>query len=114
MPTYDFACTKCGHCFEHRQSMDAEPRTDCPQCGKEARREFSMNVNFQFKGDGFYTTDYRSDAYKKDVAKDKETAKGSETSAKKTVPEKVVEKKTSTKFGGEKIKTSTPGKPQKK
>ena len=74
MPTYDFTCKTCGHQFEHRQSMSAPPETECPECGKVASREFTPNVNFQFKGEGFYITDYRSDQYKKDAAKDKAPA----------------------------------------
>ena len=62
MPTYDYLCEKCGT-FEHVQRMSDAALTICPTCGSKASRQISSAVNFVFKGSGFYTTDYRSDAY---------------------------------------------------
>jgi putative FmdB family regulatory protein len=69
MPTYDYLCESCGP-FEAMQSMKDAPLTVCPQCGGKASRQFSTNVNFVFKGSGFYITDYRKDDYKKRAAED--------------------------------------------
>ena len=34
MPTYEYACPKCGHEFEQFQSMRDEPLKKCPKCKK--------------------------------------------------------------------------------
>jgi len=63
MPTYEYRCPR-GHEFELFQRMSDEPRAGCPTCGDEASRLLSGGAGFLFKGEGFYITDYRSDAYR--------------------------------------------------
>ena len=64
-------CDACGHEFEEFQSMTADVLTKCPKCKKKKlRRKFGIGGAIVFKGSGFYTTDYRSDAYKKQAAAD--------------------------------------------
>jgi putative FmdB family regulatory protein len=65
MPTYEYACSKCGHEFEAVQSFSDAPITICPECGGEVKKVFS-NVGVVFKGGGFYKTDSRSDSKPKD------------------------------------------------
>ncbi len=76
MPTYEYRCPK-GHHFELIQKMSEQPLAECPDCGAESERQISVGAGFLFKGDGFYTTDYRTDAYKKDASKE-DSAGGSE------------------------------------
>src|SRR5580704_12336741 len=72
MPTYDYLCDACGHKFEHFQSINDKLLKKCPSCKKsKLRRLFGTGAAVVFKGSGFYTTDYRSDAYKKDAKADK-------------------------------------------
>jgi putative FmdB family regulatory protein len=59
MPTYEYACSKCGHEFEAVQSFSDAPITVCPKCGGEVKKVFS-NVGVVFKGAGFYKTDSRT------------------------------------------------------
>lgn len=59
MPTYEYACTACGHQFEAFQSFSDATLTECPECKGEVRKVFS-NVGVVFKGSGFYKTDSRS------------------------------------------------------
>jgi putative FmdB family regulatory protein len=59
MPIYGYRCTECGHELEVRQSMSAEPLKVCAECGG-ALRKLLYPVGVQFKGSGFYTTDYRN------------------------------------------------------
>ena len=60
MPTYQYACTSCGHQLEAVQSFTDDALTECPDCGGNLRKVFSA-VGIVFKGSGFYRTDSRSD-----------------------------------------------------
>ncbi len=71
MPTYDYVCDGCGHKFELFQSMSEATKKKCPKCKKsKLRRLFGAGAALMFKGSGFYITDYRSEAYKKQAAAD--------------------------------------------
>ena len=83
MPTYQYACTECGHAFEQVQSFTDDALTECPTCGGRVRKVFNA-VGVVFKGSGFYRTDSRaastSSAPAADApaaAKKSEPAKGS-------------------------------------
>jgi putative FmdB family regulatory protein len=57
MPLYEYQCSKCGHRFERIQKFSDEPVSSCPECkGKVARLLSSPAI--QFKGSGWYVTDY--------------------------------------------------------
>lgn len=61
MPTYEYACQKCGHQFEQFQSMRDEPLKKCPKCGKTGvKRLLGTGAGLIFKGSGFYITDYKN------------------------------------------------------
>jgi putative FmdB family regulatory protein len=60
MPTYQYACTECGHAFEQFQSFSDDSLTVCPECDGRLRKVFNA-VGVVFKGSGFYRTDSRSD-----------------------------------------------------
>jgi len=67
MPTYDYACSRCGHTFEQFQSITSAPLKKCPKCGKSAlKRLVGGGAGLIFKGSGFYLTDYK----KKPAAKE--------------------------------------------
>ena len=59
MPTYQYACTECGHAFEQFQSFSDDALTHCPECDGRLRKVFNA-VGVVFKGSGFYRTDSRS------------------------------------------------------
>ena len=59
MPTYQYACTACGHQLEAVQSFADDPLTECPACQGRLRKLFS-SVGIVFKGSGFYRTDSRA------------------------------------------------------
>jgi putative FmdB family regulatory protein len=59
VPTYQYACTACGHQLEAVQSFTDEPLAECPTCEGRLRKLFSA-VGVVFKGSGFYRTDSRS------------------------------------------------------
>jgi putative FmdB family regulatory protein len=58
VPTYQYACTDCGHAFEEFQSFSDDALTVCPTCGGKLRKVYNA-VGVVFKGSGFYRTDSR-------------------------------------------------------
>ena len=61
MPTYEYACTACGHRLEAVQSFSDDPLTECPECGSALRKVYGA-VGIVLKGSGFYKTDSRAAA----------------------------------------------------
>ena len=59
MPTYQYACTECGHQLEAVQSFSDQALTECPECAGKLSKVFN-SVGIVFKGSGFYRTDSRS------------------------------------------------------
>lgn len=57
MPLYDYRCQKCGETFEVIQKFSDAPLTVHEGCGGEVRRLLSAPA-LQFKGSGWYVTDY--------------------------------------------------------
>ncbi len=74
MPTYDYRCQDCGHEFELIQKMTDDPIEECPSCTGRVKRLIGAGAGIIFKGSGFYQTDYRSESYRKDAAKEKASA----------------------------------------
>ena len=58
MPLYEYKCKQCGHRFEKIQSFSAVDEKECPVCHGEVEKLISTPARPQFKGSGFYTTDY--------------------------------------------------------
>src|SRR5438477_9359377 len=88
MPTYDYSCDACKHEFEVFEPITAQPQKKCPKCKKnKLRRHFGAGGGLIFKGSGFYSTDYRSDSYKKAAESEKpktdESSKSSDKSSSK-------------------------------
>jgi putative FmdB family regulatory protein len=65
VPTYEYACRKCG-IVEAYQSIKDAPLVRCPQCKRgKVTRLLSSGGGIIFKGSGFWETDYnRSSDYK--------------------------------------------------
>ena len=58
MPLYEYECGACGHRFEIIQKFSDGPPDACPQCGKGPLQRLQSSPAFQFKGTGWYVTDY--------------------------------------------------------
>ncbi|HEX4496072.1 MAG TPA: FmdB family zinc ribbon protein [Thermoanaerobaculia bacterium] len=57
MPIYEYECLSCGKRTEAIQKMNDGPIAACPACGGEVKKLISSPA-FQFKGSGWYVTDY--------------------------------------------------------
>lgn len=57
MPLYEYECESCGHRFEVIQKFSDAPIAACPQCAGPVHKLLSSPA-IQFKGSGFYLTDY--------------------------------------------------------
>ena len=57
MPLYEYECDACGHRFEVIQKSADSPIGKCPKCGGDVHKLQSAPA-FQFKGSGWYVTDY--------------------------------------------------------
>ncbi|HVR30440.1 MAG TPA: FmdB family zinc ribbon protein [Thermoanaerobaculia bacterium] len=57
MPIYDYLCEQCAETTEAIQRMGDPPLVVCPKCGGPLRKKISAPA-FQFKGSGWYVTDY--------------------------------------------------------
>ena len=89
MPLYEYICSKCGAVFEVIQKVKEPPLKKCIKCGGAVTKTISAPA-IQFKGSGWYITDYA----KKLPAK---TEKEAPVSAKETEETKKPESDTSTK-----------------
>ena len=96
MPTYEYACSKCGKEFETIQSITAKPLTHCLKelCGRKkwgrgkVKRKIGGGAGLLFKGSGFYITDYRSEGYKSAAKKESSASSGGDAKPAKTEPAK--------------------------
>ncbi len=75
MPLYEYECDACGHRFERIQKFSDPPVETCPKCGGRVHKLVSSPA-FQFKGTGWYVTDY---AKKDSGSSDAKGEKGDKT-----------------------------------
>jgi putative FmdB family regulatory protein len=59
LPTYEYACTACGHRLDAVQKFTDDALTECPECGGKLRKVFGA-PGIVLKGSGFYKTDTRA------------------------------------------------------
>ena len=93
MPLYEYQCIKCGHRFEKIQKFSDKPIKKCPECGGAVEQIISAPA-VQFKGSGWYVTDYAkkshtsSDSAGKETKETKKDEKKTESSTKETASKK--------------------------
>ncbi len=85
MPIYEYKCKECESHFEKIQKSTDEPLKVCPQCGGELEKQWSLS-GFQFKGEGWYVTDYA--AKKGDTKAEKSESTDSKTEKKESAEKK--------------------------
>lgn len=82
MPIYEYKCLDCGVHVEKMQKFSDAPLTVCENCGGKMEKQMSLS-GFQFKGAGWYVTDYAD----KNKAKTSEKKEKAEKSEKSSAPE---------------------------
>ncbi len=87
VPLYEYQCKACGHRFEKIQKFSDEPLKTCPKCGKDEAERLISAPAVQFKGEGWYGTDYAK----------KNSSQGSSGKVEASSTEKKSESKTETK-----------------
>lgn len=83
MPIYEFQCRKCGATLEVLQKMNDKPPAKCKKCGGRLERLQSAPA-IQFKGSGWYVTDYAGNGRKAAERAEKETAASTDSADKKS------------------------------
>ena len=83
MPLYEYECLNCKERVEIIQKFSDPPYSICPKCGGEMKKLFSSPA-IQFKGSGFYKTDYASGSSGSTAKSDSKTESKSETTSSDT------------------------------
>ena len=115
MPLYEYECKKCGHRFEKIQKFSDKMVKKCPECGGQVEQMISAPA-VQFKGSGWYVTDYAKktssagssgDGASKDKKEEKPKSEGpskdsspKESSSKESASKESSSKETSRKGSG--------------
>jgi len=81
MPLYEYQCTACKERTEILQRVSDPPYTHCPKCGGEVKKLISSPA-IQFKGSGFYKTDYASTSTAKSSSESSESKSDAKTEKK--------------------------------
>lgn len=81
MPLYEYECTKCHRKTEKIESVSGPHLKKCPHCGGKVEQAITA-PSIQFKGSGWYVTDYAGKSPAKDTAGDKGSSE--KVSAEKT------------------------------
>ncbi len=106
MPIYEFECRKCKAQLEVFQKMNDKPPVKCKKCGGRLEKLVSASA-IQFKGSGWYVTDYAGNGRKAAEKAEKDTAASSTSSDDKKSDKKTKEsspaKKTSDKASTSKV-----------
>ena len=83
MPIYEYVCQKCAKKTEVIQRMGEAPLKVCPHCGGRLKKAFSAPA-IQFKGSGWYVTDYARASKEGGGGSKKESGEKAESKSEKT------------------------------
>jgi putative FmdB family regulatory protein len=104
MPIYEYECSKCSKTIEVLQKMSDKPLKKHAGCGGSLTKLISA-AGFQFKGTGWYVTDYARKEAKTETKETKDTSSNGNkegSSASKASAEKSAKKDGASKSGGKK------------
>jgi len=91
VPIYEYECQKCKSHTEAFQKLNDKPLTKCKKCGGRLEKMLSAPA-IQFKGSGWYVTDYAGKATKGEKSESEPVADKAEKKSKETSPTKKTEK----------------------
>jgi putative FmdB family regulatory protein len=83
VPLYEYECQKCGRRTEKIESVSGPHLKKCPHCGGKVER-LPAAPAIQFKGSGWYVTDYAGKSAKSESSGEKRVAESKETAAKES------------------------------
>lgn len=99
MPLYEYQCAKCGKRTEKIEKLSGPHLKKCPHCGGKVERMLTAPA-IQFKGSGWYVTDYAGKSSAKEAGKtetagseSKESSAGKDTAGKDSATKESKEKK---------------------
>ncbi|MBW7876493.1 MAG: zinc ribbon domain-containing protein [Candidatus Cloacimonetes bacterium] len=81
MPTYEYECLSCGSVMEVFHSISASGPSSCDGCDNANLRRKIFAVSSIYKGDGFYSTQYRDSSYKEAMSRESGSSKEETASA---------------------------------
>jgi putative FmdB family regulatory protein len=114
MPLYEYECDACGHRFEKIQKFSDPLEQTCPKCGGHVHKLMSSPA-IQFKGSGFYITDYpkgdKGTAPKSDGGKADRTEKADKPAASTDAASKTEKSGTASESASSSASSSTPTTP---
>lgn len=99
MPIYEYKCQQCGLHVEKRQSVSDAPLATCEKCHGKLEKQWSLS-GFQFKGAGWYVTDYakqKGEKGKSEKSGDGESTAKPETASKDKAEPKAASKEAASK-----------------
>jgi putative FmdB family regulatory protein len=106
VPLYEYRCKSCGHQFEKLQSFSAPDEKECPVCHGPLERLVSASA-LQFKGSGWYATDYASKPKSSMKASADGDGKSSDKNDGKSPDKKSTDKPASTSYDSSSSSSST-------
>jgi len=80
MPLYEYECESCKKRFERIHKFSDPPIDVCPNCGQGPVRKLFSSPAIQFKGSGFYITDYAKKSTSEAGSKSSSESSGSSSS----------------------------------
>jgi len=92
MPLYEYRCESCNHQFEVIQKFSDAPIAVCPKCAAGPVVKLMSSPAFQFKGSGWYITDYA----RKDKAKGDSGSGAAKTESKESKDSKPADSSSTT------------------
>lgn len=104
MPIYEYECRKCGSHIEAFQKVTDKPLAKCRKCGGRLEKLISAPA-IQFKGSGWYVTDYSSKGKAAEKAESDAAPSGGDK--KDAGPDKKPEQKTKESSPGKKTSEKT-------
>ncbi len=104
LPIYEYQCRKCGAHTEAFQKVNDKPLTKCRKCGGRLEKMLSAPA-IQFKGSGWYVTDYAGKTTKADKSESESTSESKSDKTEKKTKDSSPGKKTAEKPSSSKAST---------